>query len=1678
MPLERNSERPENFSKIFHTITALQKFLANANKAFCNWKWQIGSSIVLLTACELVFSQVQIQVAPGIFQPAPANGNEGSLESGVDLPRDPELNKRLDAAVDYLKEKDWAKAVTILQRLVETGEDVFIRVTPDLAKLLGEALPGMAVQGKDLSIRALAGKMISLLPKDAKDLYQAAYGQVAANQLKDAKDKGDLEQLSNVFRGFLHTDAGRQSAALLASYHLDRGDPLAAALCFDRLFQSDPKNEAPLPETIWLKGAVAMRLSGDKSGEEMVWKRMEERGLRELNVAGRKRSVQELRGQVASGGAAMLGNVLDWELVGGDFRRNAVSQGGVPFLESAWKIEPTVLERIFVPLPDRATIALPAPGGVNTRDKLAEVEKNLTQDKNLAIIPAQQPLALDIGTQDNRTSLAVYRSHGGLVARNLKTGTIHWANPIDWSMDRMAHGALLSKPKHRDALESWLGSFVSGNANGMSNNLNPSLLFENSTVGTISSDGQRVFTVVDFEIPPVFGFGGGFPGGPMEGPANAFARYGSDVLEAVVQNRIEAYHLTTGKLLWRLGGKDGAQGGELLESLFLGSPLPMGDRLFLLNEKQQELRLVTVDAASGRILGIQRLCTVRDRVQQDISRRTSATHLAYADGILVCPTNAGVVMGVELLTRSFVWAYSYRDLGESGNNLNQIPGMMPGNMPPGFPRRPVPGRIPNTGSSNNSTATGAWKSSPPRIADGRVVFTSPDSQSIVCLGLKDGALQWKSRREDDDLYLAGVRQGKVIVVGKKQVRALDLREGGKKVWGVDIGSPSGYASVAENTLYLPLRGTESSKQPEICVIDLVKGEILSHTRSRKALPVGNLVFHDGEMFSLSNDHVAAYPLLSAKLAQIDARIKANPNDPIGLMERGQMRLDKGDWMGAVEDLAKSVRSNPAPGVLSKARESLHEAFVEFFGRDFIKAEPFLADFESTCTMELPAQANAQIIEEVRREEKKRKAIYLRLLARGRESQGKVLEAFDTYLKIASLAVEADLDSVIEETGLRATPDVWARGRIAAMVSKADATSRAELEKRVSSRWTEMKSQNAPIVELRKFAQVFGSMLESGRSAQFELAKRLALDGSASGFLQAEQDLMNLQQFASSPSQAGEALVELAELYLAKGLSDDAAELYRLIAQKYADTQIRGRSGSEWLAQAWSDHRMIPFISGSSNWFSSGIVKALPVEPNSSNNPRYNQAVTLLPEGDVLPMFRRLKLSLQFNSGRSNYNQLRLVDAATGAEVLNEVLSRENLIGQPQAAQLVFGGSSNPLRLGYQARGHLVLIEAINAVHLIDALQKHESNRNELWNLNRHNPREGAGQTISQINSIQMPEKGTSGNLVQFQDGWKMRLGEATVLGGGVVAVLSRDGLMGLDPITGRKLWLREDVRGDSRIHGVGSNLLVVETDQDGKPKGTRLVRFADGVVIPGSDLASKYQKKLIIQGDILVYSGDSADGGLSIVGVDMNSNKEIWKVSAPAGSQFAEDQESSAVSWVEPDGKFRRLDAMTGREKMSSKVDPMHAQNAQARVLVDTEKCYLLLNKPSAPGAMVASNFNLGSGFQQLPANGELYAFDKATGKTAWRVNAKNQMLVTENFSQMPIVVFSSRYTKPGNGNTRQGVGAFLSIDKRSGKRLIDDERPNLQPFQSFKLDTKKGRIELEAPGARIVHQVTGPGGK
>ena len=62
------------------------------------------------------------------------------------------------------------------------------------------------------------------------------------------------------------------------------------------------------------------------------------------------------------------------------------------------------------------------------------------------------------------------------------------------------------------------------------------------------------------------------------------------------------------------------------------------------------------------------------------------------------------------------------------------------------------------------------------VADGRVLVTPIDSDSLHCLNLIDGELRWKYKRQDD-LYTACVYQGKVILVGRHQVQAIRLADG-------------------------------------------------------------------------------------------------------------------------------------------------------------------------------------------------------------------------------------------------------------------------------------------------------------------------------------------------------------------------------------------------------------------------------------------------------------------------------------------------------------------------------------------------------------------------------------------------------------------------------------------------------------------------------------------------------------------------------------------------------------------------------------------------------------------------------------------------------------------------------------------------------------------------------------
>ena len=116
---------------------------------------------------------------------------------------------------------------------------------------------------------------------------------------------------------------------------------------------------------------------------------------------------------------------------------------------------------------------------------------------------------------------------------------------------------------------------------------------------------------------------------------------------------------------------------------------------------------------------------------------------------------------------------------------------------------------------------------------------------------------------------------------------------------------------------------------------------------------GNLLFDEGKVISVTasgskdEGEVVAYPQLKVKIAEMDDRIAKNPNDPDALTERGELRLDKGDLSGAIDDLSTALKNNPDKELRDKARAKLYDTLTVYIADHFNDAEKYLEDYEES-----------------------------------------------------------------------------------------------------------------------------------------------------------------------------------------------------------------------------------------------------------------------------------------------------------------------------------------------------------------------------------------------------------------------------------------------------------------------------------------------------------------------------------------------------------------------------------------------------------------------------------------------------------------------------------------------------------------------------------------------------------
>lgn len=135
---------------------------------------------------------------------------------------------------------------------------------------------------------------------------------------------------------YLHTDPGSEAALLLGTYQLDRGNFMAASLCYEKLLDREG-SEKLSPRTLF-KAAYAFFQSGDTARGQKLWVMLSAKGLRELNLDGTSTPLDGLKEVAIKQNRAGEMGVFDWQMFAGNVKRNAQTPGGTPFMEPKWKL--------------------------------------------------------------------------------------------------------------------------------------------------------------------------------------------------------------------------------------------------------------------------------------------------------------------------------------------------------------------------------------------------------------------------------------------------------------------------------------------------------------------------------------------------------------------------------------------------------------------------------------------------------------------------------------------------------------------------------------------------------------------------------------------------------------------------------------------------------------------------------------------------------------------------------------------------------------------------------------------------------------------------------------------------------------------------------------------------------------------------------------------------------------------------------------------------------------------------------------------------------------------------------------------------------------------------------------------------------------------------------------------
>ncbi|MBC8115279.1 MAG: PQQ-binding-like beta-propeller repeat protein, partial [Candidatus Saccharimonas sp.] len=1320
-------------------------------------------------------------------------------------PHDAKVEQVLRAAEAAIQRKDWKGSQELLQRLLDLPEDSLHRLA----------------DGRWQSVRRTANKLLGSAPVELLDDYRTQYSGLAQQMLAAAKRSGRSADYVNVAARFFHTPAGYEAANYLGTLHFDRGEFGLAAAWFEDLANSPAAFAA---DGAWrLKAALAYRQAGNSAASLAMLAGPKNVATQAVELgSGRVNPTTWLNGLAAFLPTRVV-SLADWTQLYGTVARMGKAIGGEPLLSPLWSVPMTTSHTV--------------------RRRVSWIVQDLL-DQDRSPIMASMPLVVG--------GHALYRDLRGVRSVDLETGKTLWESIEGVSPERIVGGLPPQQVEPREAWRFRMNQFqVDMNEyQGQAVEYHPlaNLLFRDGTYNLISSDGRQVFVIEDHGILS------------RNQPGHHWGWDGSNEVQDPYgvpwkTNRLVSYDLRTGRPLWSVGGVESLEPFDLplAGSYFYGVPAVDGDELLVVAGKGDDIRLWSLDRATGTPRWSQLIAYSDTKIEQDVGRRWYTAQVASDGGIIVCPTTVGWLVAVDRLRQSVLWAHRY--------------------LPPSAQQE----RDPGTQFVPQRDLATLWSPSAPIISGSVVVYTPPEESVILALNALDGKRLWEKQKENW-LYLAGVFDDRVILVGRSEIGAFALATG-KSLWTSSLGDearPSGRGLAVGDLFYLPL------STGELRTIDLKHGKAVSHTYApNNHPPLGNLAMHRGKLVALGPHGLVGFGQREAVLAEIQRRKAINPTDPSALLRESEIHLLNRTHAAALPLLRAIV----VDGLTDDEKARCHTALVESLAA-VIRLDPQSHVAELT---ELGRVATAP----------DEKRLHQELTADSLIAEGRLAAAFDVFWSLADStankpAVDAPAAIVRTDDRQVSTRRVpWITGRLSDVWSAATGDERKQIDTRIEATLAEaaVEPSDPDARSVRVTSRSLLARLLAFHPATVQLQEAIVEElAAAKDFGAAQLELLKRVD-AGDRVTAARAVERLARLMEQFDMPADAAYYYRKLASEFAGVTLREgqtvaqlielRRGEGKLDSTTGRPRTRPWDDRPLQLLQGAVQYSPPAQEvsRSSSLPYFDPLAV-----EVHPQEQRLAFESRVDGSFAWLAPLRSSPRNQG----DGYVSADFL-------------------------GHQVVVVNRDVLHLFSPIEKRL-----LWS----KPLDGSGEGGPFWRHASRPQPQTmitagrdSGRQMSLLQSAQFT-GRLAVVQPNYLCLYGRRSFTVLDPRTGEELWRKDGLPQYSQVVGHRDAIFVVPQDND----KAQAYRALDGQPLKIDGLGSLIAGALLTRGDSLLV----LEQGPSLKFLGISRPKTIvrlvnpltkvdqWKIEFPPGS-LVSTLDDDELLVVPLDGKAERIEIATGR---------------------------------------------------------------------------------------------------------------------------------------------------------------------